>query len=285
MDGEIAGVEPLSMPGSPFGDEMLREQPEFVFRDYRLKPADRLLTRNGEVVELGGRAFDLLLVLLRSRGSVVSKNDIFAYVWPSMIVDESNLRFQMARLRQALGCDGNVIKTVKGRGYLLAAEGATGFATQGRARSPAFMTSMAREVRVPERSRPASCDGGEIPLIAVIDDDDGTREALEGLLRSTGAQVELFASAAEFMASERRDRVGCIILDVWMPGRSGLEFQEDLCRAELHVPIIFISAHADVQMSVRAMKAGAIEFLTKPVHYQDLLGAIDLALATGRRVN
>jgi FixJ family two-component response regulator len=115
--------------------------------------------------------------------------------------------------------------------------------------------------------------------VMVIDDDRDIREALQGLLRSVGLCVELFASVQEFLDSGQLPRRGCLVLDVRLPGRSGLDFHDDLVRANVHLPVVFISGHADVQMSVRAMKAGAIEFLTKPVRHQDLLDAIQRAIA------
>jgi RNA polymerase sigma factor (sigma-70 family) len=118
--------------------------------------------------------------------------------------------------------------------------------------------------------------------VVVIDDDREIREALEGLLRSVGLRVELFASVQEFLDSARPDLPGCLVLDVRLPGRSGLDFQGELAKANMHLPVIFISGHADVPMSVRALKAGAVEFLTKPVRDQDLLDAIQLAIAQDR---
>jgi FixJ family two-component response regulator len=116
------------------------------------------------------------------------------------------------------------------------------------------------------------------PTVAVIDDDQDIREALQGLLRSVGLRVELFASVPEFLDRNRPDLPGCLVLDVRLPGRSGLDFHDDLVKAKVHLPVIFISGHADVPMSVRAMKAGAVEFLTKPVRHQDLLDAIQRAI-------
>jgi FixJ family two-component response regulator len=120
------------------------------------------------------------------------------------------------------------------------------------------------------------------PTITVIDDDVYLREALEGLLRSVGLCVELFASVQEFLASDPPDRPGCMVLDVRLPGQSGLDFHDELVRNGIHRPVIFISGHADVPMSVRAMKAGAMEFLTKPVRDQDLLDAVQLAVDKDR---
>ncbi len=120
------------------------------------------------------------------------------------------------------------------------------------------------------------------PTIVVIDDDASMRRALENLLKSVGFGVELFASPQEFLQSERPDRPGCIVLDVRFPGRSGLDMQRDLANCETQLPIIFITGYGDVPMSVRAMKAGAVEFLTKPFRDQDLLDAVGTALEADR---
>ena len=119
-------------------------------------------------------------------------------------------------------------------------------------------------------------------IVAVIDDDSNIRDAIESLLQSVGLLSQSFGSVAEFLSSPRQNNLGCLVLDVRLPGKSGLEFYEDLIRANVRLPVVFISGHADVPMSVRAMKAGAVEFLTKPVHHQDLLDAIQQALARDR---
>ena len=120
-------------------------------------------------------------------------------------------------------------------------------------------------------------------MVFVIDDDESIRESLRSLLRSVGLGVETFASAQEFLQSARPDVPACLILDVRMPGLSGLDLQRDLAEANIHIPIIFITGHGDIPMSVRAMKAGAVEFLTKPFRDQDLLDAIQQALERDRR--
>ena len=120
------------------------------------------------------------------------------------------------------------------------------------------------------------------PTVVVIDDDQGIREALQDVLRSVGLRVELFGSVREFLSSNRLDLPGCLVLDVRLPGQSGLDFHDDLIKANVLLPVIFISGHADVPMSVRAMKAGAVEFLTKPVRHQDLLDAIHRAVEHDR---
>jgi FixJ family two-component response regulator len=120
------------------------------------------------------------------------------------------------------------------------------------------------------------------PTVVVIDDDTEIRESLGDLLQSVGLQSDLFGSVQAFLDSARPDRPGCLVLDVRLPGRSGLDFHDDLAKAHVHLPVVFISGHADVPMSVRAMKAGAVEFLTKPVRHQELLDAIQLAIAKDR---
>jgi FixJ family two-component response regulator len=120
------------------------------------------------------------------------------------------------------------------------------------------------------------------PSVVVIDDDPDIREALRSLLQSVGLQGRVFASVPEFLKSGRPDGPTCLVLDVRLPGRSGLDFQRELSAANIDLPIIFITAHADVAMSVRAMKGGALEFLTKPIRDQDLLDAIQLGLERDR---
>jgi FixJ family two-component response regulator len=120
------------------------------------------------------------------------------------------------------------------------------------------------------------------PTIIIVDDDPGIRESLEGLLRSVGLQVRALASVPEFMTEGRPEGPACLVLDVRLPGRSGLDFQRELSAAKVHVPIIFITGYGDIPMSVQAIKGGAIEFLTKPFRDQDLLDAIQLGLARDR---
>jgi FixJ family two-component response regulator len=123
---------------------------------------------------------------------------------------------------------------------------------------------------------------GKEPTVVVIDDDPEVREAIQGLLRTVGLRTELFASVADFLASARPDLPGCLVLDVRLPGQSGLEFQDDLAKAHMHLPIIFMTGYGDIPMSVRAMKAGAVEFLTKPIRHQELLDAIQRAIEQDR---
>jgi len=120
------------------------------------------------------------------------------------------------------------------------------------------------------------------PIVFVIDDDESIREALKSLLRSVGLRVELFGAASEFLKSKLPDAPSCLVLDVRLPGVSGLDFQTELAKANVHIPIIFITGHGDIPMTVRAMKAGAVEFLTKPFRDQELLDSVGIALERDR---
>jgi FixJ family two-component response regulator len=120
------------------------------------------------------------------------------------------------------------------------------------------------------------------PVVFVIDDDRMIRDSLQSLIKSVGLRVETFASAQDFLGSKRPDAAACLVLDVRMPGISGLDLQLKLRDGGILLPIIFITGHGDIPMSVRAMKEGAYEFLTKPVRGQDLLDAVQKALAKDR---
>jgi FixJ family two-component response regulator len=118
----------------------------------------------------------------------------------------------------------------------------------------------------------------ESPIVFVVDDDASVRPAMESLIRSVGLRVKSFASAHDFLRHERPDAAACIVLDVRLPGLSGLDLQKELAASGNQIPIIFITGHGDIPMSVQAMKRGAIEFLTKPFRDQQLLDAIQLAI-------
>src|ERR1700690_2256652 len=120
------------------------------------------------------------------------------------------------------------------------------------------------------------------PTVFVVDDDDLVRASIQGMLKSVGLRSETFGTAQEFLRSKRTDGPSCLILDVRLPGISGLDFQRELTDAGIRIPIIFITGHGDIPMTVKAMKSGAVEFLTKPFRDQDLLDAIYQALAGDR---
>ena len=121
------------------------------------------------------------------------------------------------------------------------------------------------------------------PTVFVVDDDASIREAVKSLLRSVDLEVETFGSAAEFLRARLPDAPSCLVLDVRLPGVSGLDFKGELAKSGIHIPIIFVTGHGDIPMTVKAMKAGAVEFLTKPFRDQDMLDAIQVALERDRK--
>lgn len=239
------------------------------FGRFRAVPHSRQLLLDGRPQEIGGRAFDLLMVLLKSKGRIVSKDEILNEVWPSMVVEECNLRFQVKSLRRALGSQASLIKTIVRRGYMLIRDD---MVCENEPRFDAMRSTAFSEIATSVATKAATAH------IVLIEDDESVRRSISTLLRSVGLDIAAFESVKEYQESGHADQPDCLILDVCLPGRSGLDFQADLLKTGIRYPIIFISGHADIQMSVRAMKAGAFEFLTKPVRHQDLLTAVDMAI-------
>jgi len=130
-----------------------------------------------------------------------------------------------------------------------------------------------------------SSPGSEKPVVHVVDDDDSLRRAVTRLLHAAGYEVRAYTSAGDFALSDRGNRRGCVLLDLRMPGPSGLDLQEALAKEEEPLPVIFLTAHGDVPTSVRAMKAGAVDFLTKPIKREVLLNAVRAALARDMRLH
>lgn len=122
----------------------------------------------------------------------------------------------------------------------------------------------------------------EAATVFVVEDDSAVREALDSLLRSAGFRVKLFSSAKEFLLERSKNDFGCLILDVRLPGASGLDLQQELKKAKIDIPTIFITGHGDIRMSVQAIKAGAVEFLTKPIDYEALLSAVERSVETAQ---
>jgi FixJ family two-component response regulator len=130
---------------------------------------------------------------------------------------------------------------------------------------------------------PLALADGEKPIVYIVDDDASLRDALGRLFRSVGLQVRLFGSGPELLRNKLAEAASCLVLDIRLPGVSGLDFQSELAKANIHIPIIFMTGHGDIPMSVRAMKAGAIDFLTKPFRDQDMLDVVALALNRDRK--
>jgi FixJ family two-component response regulator len=125
---------------------------------------------------------------------------------------------------------------------------------------------------------PSGVGGGEEPVVLVIDDDMAMRESLSGLFRSVGLRVKVFGSAPELLQTKLPNAPSCLVLDIRLPGMSGLDFQVEMAKSGIHIPIIFMTGHGDIPMSVQAMKAGAVDFLTKPFRHQEMLHAVTQAL-------
>ena len=121
------------------------------------------------------------------------------------------------------------------------------------------------------------------PSVFIVEDDESMRRALGNLFQSVGLRVELFASASEMLRSKLPEVASCLVLDVRLPGLSGLDFQAELAKANIHIPIIFMTGHGDIPMTVRAMKGGAVDFLTKPFRDQDMLDAVTVAIERDRK--
>jgi FixJ family two-component response regulator len=137
---------------------------------------------------------------------------------------------------------------------------------------------------VTERPKPSrELSGAREPLVFIVEDDELMRRALSNLFQSVGLEVEMFGSASEMLQSKLPEVASCLVLDVRLPGLSGLDFQADLAKANIHIPIIFMSGHGDIPMSVRAMKGGAVDFLTKPFRDQDMLDAVRVAIERDRK--
>ncbi len=141
--------------------------------------------------------------------------------------------------------------------------------------------TVAGNIRGPGASPPAAA-AATAPLVVIVEDDEGIREGLQDLLRSVGLDAIAFGSTADLLAASLPDRPGCLVLDVRLPGASGLDLQAKLAAMGSRLPIIFMTGHGDIPMSVRAMKAGALDFLTKPFRDQDMLDAIAVAIERDR---
>jgi FixJ family two-component response regulator len=125
--------------------------------------------------------------------------------------------------------------------------------------------------------------GNREPIVFVVEDDASMRRALNNLFQSVGLEVELFGSASEMLQKKLPDVASCLVLDIRLPGLSGLDFQTELAKANIHIPIIFMTGHGDIPMTVRAMKGGAVDFLTKPFREQDMLDAVRAAIERDRK--
>lgn len=228
------------------------------------------------VVKLGSRAFDVLAELIAAKGQLVSKDQLLARVWPDLVVEENNLQVHVSTLRKLLGSEREAIRTVPGRGYRLILEPPLASPVQTWWSPPAASSAPVETVA---SMAPADDDA----RVYIVDDEPGVRSALARLLRSAGIASQTFACAEDFFAEPRDAGVACLLLDVNLANASGFDLQEALAERGLELPVIFMTGYGTIPMSVRAIKAGAQEFLTKPFDETQLLDAVETAFATVRR--
>ena len=231
---------------------------------------------DGKPILLGGRAFEVLAMLIKAKGRVVGKDELFSQVWAGTVVEDNNLQVQVSLLRKAFG-DRGLIQTVPRRGYRLAAEICLEVPGEALGKSPLCDVADAVEL-FDERLN--------VPVL-VVDDDPSVRAALGRLLRSHDIPHHLFASAEALFDARLETPYACLLLDMHLPDTSGLEVQDALRRLALPWPVVFMTGFGTIPMTVQAMRAGAVEFLTKPFDEDQLLTLLQAvrrrAVAEGRR--
>ncbi|HDS1736354.1 response regulator [Pseudomonas sp. BP8] len=227
----------------------------------------------GKPLPLGGRAFEVLSMLIRANGRVVGKEEMFSQVWAGTVVEDNNLQVQISLLRKMLG-DKQLIQTVARRGYRLAVDPAGDLSSLAHAHRASF--NLDADALAPGE------DGAAVPVL-VVDDDPSVRTALGRLFRSQGIAHRLYASAEELLQSQCDTPYACLLLDINLPAATGLELQDLLGKLDLPWPVVFMTGYGTVPMTVQAMRAGAVEVLTKPFDEQQLLTLLDTVRA--RAVN
>lgn len=306
----------------------------------------RELLVGAEPIKLGSRAFDILELLIKARGQLVTKDELLAKVWPNLVVEENNLQVHVSMLRKVLGGGRDLIRTVPGRGYRLLLE-----AADQPVQIPDGMPAHARTEAHAHAQAPAPAPESATPLVAaepgardhlliallqrlglqdmlddnhtpppavapsplseeparlwwqrsgapvntplnsmdalvyIVDDDPSVRSALSRLLRSAGIDSRAFSCAEDFLQEPYAEQLACLVLDVNLQASSGFDLQQELRRRNCQMPIIFMTGYGTIPMSVKAIKAGAQEFLTKPFDEGQLLEAVDNALDYARRIH
>ncbi|MBD9415145.1 response regulator [Pseudomonas sp. PDM16] len=219
---------------------------------------------HGRPVRLGSRAFTILEALLSSPNRLVTKDELIRTTWPDTVVEENNLQVQISTLRKLLGLDQQLLETVPRRGYRL------NLAHAARDDMPTATTADSEAWKAQAS-------------VHVVDDEPAVRAGLVRLLRSMGISATGHDSAAAFLASSALEAPTCLLLDVRLHEGSGFDLQEELIRRQATLPIVFMTGFGTIDMSVRAMKAGAEGFLTKPVDEQQLLVAVREAMEQAHR--
>lgn len=215
--------------------------------------------REGIPLRLGSRAFDVLAALLASPGRLVTKTELMQAAWPDVVVEENNLQVQISNLRRQLNLDAKLLETVPRRGYRLHVEPSSS---------------------LPPLASNSPHEGSDVLVpVHVIDDEPAVRTALVRQLRAAGIEANGYASASEFLTRCPSDQPGCLLLDVRLSEGSGFDLQAQLAEQGTPWPIVFMSGVGSIEMSVRAMKAGAESFLTKPIDEHQLLSALHEAMS------
>jgi len=215
---------------------------------------------DGRPLRMGGRAFEILSVLMQADGRIVSKDELINQVWPDIVVEENNLQVQISSLRKLLG-EKEIIQTVARRGYRLLKD--------RESKLPVFNALAS----APMVAQPPLVDTQSVPVF-IVDDEACVRSALSRLLRAEGIEHRIFQSAEELLEADIANGPACLLLDVSLPETTGLQLQAALNERGLPWPMIFMTGHGTIPMSVQAMKAGAVEFLTKPFNDDELLGIL-----------
>lgn len=215
---------------------------------------------DGKPILLGGRAFEVLATLIKAKGRVVGKDELFSQVWAGTVVEDNNLQVQVSLLRKAFG-DRGLIQTVSRRGYRLAAEISLDVPCQAPGH---LLLGAGADMFEPLEDR------ANVPVL-VVDDDPSVRTALGRLLRSQDIPHHLFASAEALFEARLETPCACLLLDMHLPDTTGLEVQHALRQLGLPWPIVFMTGFGTIPMTVQAMRAGAVEFLTKPFDEDQLL--------------
>ena len=245
----------------------------------------REVLKEGHLLRLGGRAFDILAVLIEANGEIVGKDELIEKVWGCTVVEDNNLQVHISGLRKVLGDDARLIQTVPRRGYRLIPSlmpdcqlEAVTEETALSAAARRFQTAWDDQGQAPLKPQVAA-----EPIVYIVDDEASVRSSLSRLLSAAGIENTTFESAEAFAVVTHGERPACLLLDVHLATTSGFELQDDLRRCGSPIPIIFMSGAGTVPMSVKAMKAGAIEFLVKPFSDIELLNAVRNSLSAARQ--
>ncbi|TVT86026.1 response regulator [Pseudomonas sp. H3(2019)] len=215
---------------------------------------------DGQPLRVGGRAFEILSVLMLADGRIVSKDELINQVWPDIVVEENNLQVQISSLRKLLGKK-EIIQTIPRRGYRLLKD--------SEPKLPVFNAL----VSAPILAQPPPVEAQHVPVL-IVDDEACVRTALSRLLRAENIEHRIFQSAEELLDAEIANGPACLLLDVSLPEATGLQLQAALTERGHPWPVIFMTGHGTIPMSVQAMKAGAVEFLTKPFDDDELLNIL-----------